>query len=580
MSIAQKSDGPEKLPLPKEANSKDPVKTVKEDSKKEETKIEAKDEAKKDEPVLQAWDAAVGDVKKVADKGIADAADAKKIGDEATKRGDTAWMLTSSALVMLMVPGLALFYGGMVRRKNVLATMMQSMAALSIVGLYWLAVGYALAFGPSRIIIAEGGFIGWHPDLFFLQGIEPSAYLPGTSIPIYVHVMFQGMFAIITPALISGALAERIRFWPFCLFMILWVTFVYCPLAHMVWAFDWFYIDPIDVKKGIGGSAIGLLGKMGALDFAGGTVVHIAAGMAGLAAALFLRKRTGYPSHAIHPNSMVLTLLGAGLLWFGWFGFNGGSAGNASSLAGSAFAATQAAAAAAGLSWIFVEWILKGKPTALGLASGIVAGLVAVTPASGFVYIWGGIIIGLLAGVVCYFAVSLKSRLGYDDSLDAFGVHAVGGFLGAVLTGVFCYLSINSAGGDGMVAMIYQKSRPDAIKKEIEPLKKEVTDASSEAESEKVKVTEAEGKLDQVGEKDKAAYEEALTKAKDDAKAAVERLGRRKDKQAKLRDELASLVGEEGVKKLIDSKEADKLGIEWSKDELDGRQAEAKEEGK
>ena len=222
--------------------------------------------------------AAVAEVKKVADAGASDAT-------EALKRGDTSWMLTSSALVMLMVPGLALFYGGMVRSKNVLATMMQSMAALAIVGLYWLGAGYALAFGPSLISIMDGGFVGWSSDLVFLRGIEASTYLPGTNIPIYVHVMFQGMFAIITPALISGALAERIRFWPFCLFMILWVTFVYCPLAHMVWAYDWFYLDPLDVKKGLGKTAIGLLGKMGVLDFAGGTVVHIAAGTAGLACA-------------------------------------------------------------------------------------------------------------------------------------------------------------------------------------------------------------------------------------------------------------------------------------------------------
>jgi ammonia channel protein AmtB len=263
--------------------------------------------------------------------------------------------------------------------------------------------------------------------------------------------MFQGMFAIITPALISGALAERIRFWPFCLFMILWITFVYCPLAHMVWAFDWF--DPTVEAAKQGGAAIGLLGKLGALDFAGGTVVHIAAGMAGLAACLILRRRDGYPKSVIHPNSMVLTLLGAGLLWFGWFGFNGGSAGASNALAGSAFAATQAAAAAAGLGWMLIEWLHKGKPTALGLASGIVAGLVAVTPASGFVYVWGGVAIGFVAALLCYLAVYAKGLLGYDDSLDAFGVHGVGGFVGAVLTGLFCYSAVNSVGGDGYFAV-------------------------------------------------------------------------------------------------------------------------------
>ena len=266
---------------------------------------------------------ATDELKKTAESGVAAAGEAKS-------KGDTAWMLTSSAFVMFMVPGLALFYGGMVRRKNVLATMMHSMAALAVVGLYWVAVGYALAFGPSVYKISllgveDGGVIGWSWDLFFLKGIDTDQLLPGTNIPVYVHMMFQGMFAIITPALISGAVAERIRFWPFCLFMILWVTFVYCPLAHMVWAFDWF--DPTVAADKQGLAAIGLLGKMGALDFAGGTVVHIAAGMAGLAACLVLRRRDGYPKSVIHPNSMVLTLLGAGLLWFGWFGFNGGSAG-------------------------------------------------------------------------------------------------------------------------------------------------------------------------------------------------------------------------------------------------------------
>jgi ammonium transporter len=378
--------------------------------------------------------------------GADDSTVTKKQVDEANMRGDTAWMLASSGLVMLMVPGLALFYGGMVRRKNVLATMMQSMVALAVVGVYWIAVGYCLAFGESH-----GGVIGWSPRLLFLNGVATDDMLPGTNIPIYVHVMFQGMFAIITPALISGALAERIRFGPYCLFLLLWVTFVYCPLAHWVWAMDWYQAVPVDAAKGLGGSPVGWLGKLGALDFAGGTVVHIAAGLSGLAAILVLRKRLGYPEHAMHPNGMVLTLTGAGLLWFGWFGFNGGSALGSGTLAASAFSATQAAAAAAGLSWMVAEWLHKGKPTALGLASGIVAGLVAVTPASGFVYIWGGLIIGLLAGVVCYVAVCLKPLFKYDDSLDAFGVHGVGGFLGAVLTGVFCYQAVNPAGANGLL---------------------------------------------------------------------------------------------------------------------------------
>jgi ammonium transporter len=242
------------------------------------------------------------------------------------------------------------------------------------------------------------------------------------------------MFAIITPALISGAVAERIRFRPYCLFLILWVTFVYCPLAHCVWAMDWW-----SGAEDAGTNVVGYLSKMQALDFAGGTVVHIAAGLSGLAAILVLRKRIGYPEHAMHPNSMVLTLTGAGILWFGWFGFNGGSGLMSGALATSAFAASQCAAAAAALSWMVVEAIHRGKPTALGLASGLVAGLVAVTPASGYVYPWGGFIIGLISGVVCYVAVSMKPFIKYDDSLDAFGVHGVGGFLGAVLTGVFCY---------------------------------------------------------------------------------------------------------------------------------------------
>jgi ammonium transporter len=362
--------------------------------------------------------------------------------EEALRSGDIAWMLVSSALVMLMVPGLALFYGGMVRRKNVLATMMQSMVALSLVGVFWISIGYCLAFGAS-----QGGWIGWSPDkLLFLKGVAPDEYLANTHIPIYVHVMFQGMFAIITPALISGAVAERIRFGPYCLFILLWVVLIYCPLAHWVWAMNWWDGTPDAGKKLVGW--LGRLpadGGLGAIDFAGGTVVHIAAGLSGLAAILVLRKRIGYPEYVTQPNSMVFTVLGAGLLWFGWFGFNGGSATGSNANASSAFAATQAAAAAAGLSWLAAEWLHRGKPTGLGLASGIVAGLVAVTPASGYVYIWGGLIIGLLAGVVCYLSVCLKPFFKYDDSLDAFGVHGVGGFFGALLTGFFCAKKVNES---------------------------------------------------------------------------------------------------------------------------------------
>ena len=333
--------------------------------------------------------------------------------------GDTAWMLVSTGLVLFMVPGLALFYGGMVRRKNVLGTMMQSMVALAIIGIQWVLFGYALAFGKS-----QGGFIGWDVDLLGLCNIRPDKLIDGGTIPVYVHCMYQGMFAIITPALISGAIAERVRFGPYCLFILLWGTIVYVPLAHWVWAFD---------ESG----PTGFLGKMGAFDFAGGTVVHISAGFSALAAILLLRKRFGYPEHAMHPNSMVLTLTGAGLLWFGWFGFNGGSALKANAQAGMALTASQIAAAGAALSWMAAEWLHKGKPTALGFASGLVAGLVAITPASGFVLPMPALAIGVLAGVICYGAVCLKPRLGYDDSLDAFGVHGIGGFLGAVLTGVF-----------------------------------------------------------------------------------------------------------------------------------------------
>jgi Amt family ammonium transporter len=351
---------------------------------------------------------------------------------EGVNNGDTAWMLASTGLVLLMVPGLALFYGGMVRRKNVLGTMMHSMVALGLIGIQWLLFGYSLAFGES-----QGGAIGWSSSLVGLGGILPDQLFPGTKIPVYVHCMYQGMFAIITPALISGALAERIRFGPYCLFILLWATLVYDPLAHWVWAVN------------TEGKPAGWLGILGAIDFAGGTVVHIAAGFSSLAAILLLPRRRGYPQHAMHPNSMVLTLVGAGLLWFGWFGFNGGSALGAGALAGLALAASQVAAAAAALAWVGVEWLHRGKPTALGLASGVVAGLVAITPAAGYVSPLSALFIGLAAGVVCYGAVSLKPTLKYDDSLDAFGVHGVGGFLGALLTGVFAsYLLWNNASGN------------------------------------------------------------------------------------------------------------------------------------
>jgi Amt family ammonium transporter len=354
-------------------------------------------------------------------------------------KGDTAWMLSATGLVLLMVPGLALFYGGMVRRKNVLGTMMHSMVALGLVGIQWLLFGYALAFGDS-----QGGWIGWGGRLLGLAGVLPDDPFPGTTIPVYVHCMYQGMFAIITPALISGALAERVRFGPYCLFLLLWSELVSDPLAHWVWA-----VAPRGGTDLSAADPAGWLGRLGALDFAGGTVVHIAAGFSALAAILLLPRRRGYPEHAMHPNSMVLTLVGAGLLWFGWFGFNGGSALGAGSLAGLALTASQVAAAAAALSWVTAEWLHKGKPTALGLASGVVAGLVAVTPASGFVGPLAALAIGLIAGLVCYGAVCLKPLLKYDDSLDAFGVHGVGGFLGALLTGVFAsVVLVNNANGN------------------------------------------------------------------------------------------------------------------------------------
>ncbi len=357
--------------------------------------------------------------------------------------GDTAWMLISTGLVLLMVPGLALFYGGMVRRKNVLGTMMHSMVALGIIGIQWFLLGYCMAFGESH-----GGFIGWSSKLLGLNDVLSSDPFPGTKIPIFVHCMYQGMFAIITPALISGAVAERIRFGPYCLFILLWALLVYNPLAHWVWAVTW-----------PDGQPAGWLGKMGALDFAGGTVVHIAAGVSGLAAILVLRKRLGYPEHAIHPNSMVLCLAGAGLLWFGWFGFNGGSALGSNGLAGSDLTASQVAAAAAALSWLVVEWLHRGKPTALGFASGLVAGLVAVTPASGYVPPLGALAIGVAAGVICYAAVAFKPVFKYDDSLDAFGVHGVGGFLGALLTGVFASSVLYKAGSGNALETLDNEGR-------------------------------------------------------------------------------------------------------------------------
>ncbi|MGN6583438.1 MAG: ammonium transporter [Rhizobiaceae bacterium] len=342
--------------------------------------------------------------------------------------GDTAWMLTSTALVLMMtIPGLGLFYGGMVRKKNVLATLMQSFAITCAVTVLWMVVGYSITFtnsDPNQ----PGRFIGSFAHLFLTGvGINTVNALAPT-IPEYVFSMFQMTFAIITPALIAGAFAERMKFSAMFIFMCLWVLLVYCPIAHWVW----------------GG---GFLGGLGVLDFAGGTVVHINAGVAGLVCALVIGKRKGYGEVNMAPHNLVLSMVGASLLWVGWFGFNAGSAVASNALAAVAMMNTQVATAAAALAWMFTEWLLAGKPSLLGIVSGAVAGLVAVTPASGFVNPTGALVVGLVAGIVCYFAATkLKHAFGYDDSLDAFGVHGVGGIVGALLTGVFADPAINAAG--------------------------------------------------------------------------------------------------------------------------------------
>lgn len=333
---------------------------------------------------------------------------------------DTAWMLISSAMVLLMLPGLALFYAGMVRSKNVLSTMMHSVAAMALISIQWVVIGYSLAFGADKVHF-WGGL-----DFFMLNGIGPES-LTGT-IPTYVFIMFQGMFAIITPALISGALAERIKFSTYLVFILLWSTLVYDPIAHWVW--------------GPGG----WLAELGAMDFAGGTVVHLASGISALAAIKVLGKRRGFMKEMIIPHNLGITILGAGLLWFGWFGFNAGSALTAGTSAALAFTNTHLAAAAGALAWMIAEWIHQGKPSALGAASGIVAGLVAITPAAGFVTPMWALVIGLVAGVICYKAILLKNRFRYDDSLDVFGIHGVGGTWGALATGIFA-----TVGGTGLI---------------------------------------------------------------------------------------------------------------------------------
>jgi len=341
--------------------------------------------------------------------------------------GDTAWVLISSALVMVMTPGLAFFYGGMVRKKNILSILMQCFIILCLVSVQWVLYGYSLSFAPGRGF--WGGFGWWGLNGV---GLEPYADYAGT-IPHQVFMIFQAMFAIITPALIIGAFAERMKFSAFLAIVILWVTFVYDPVCHWVW--------------GIGG----WLRNLGALDFAGGTVVHINAGIAALATALVIGKRENLDKNTPIPHNMPFVALGTALLWFGWFGFNAGSALAANGLAANAFVVTNTAAAAAGLSWAIIEWLRNGKPTIFGVCSGAVAGLVAITPAAGFVSVIPAIIIGILVSVFCYIAVTLiKPKLGYDDSLDAFGVHCVGGIWGALATGLFASKAVNAAGGNGL----------------------------------------------------------------------------------------------------------------------------------
>jgi Amt family ammonium transporter len=382
-------------------------------------------------------DAQVGDAPSVS--GTADAAPAaptepQLVGTDKIGAGDTAWMLTSTALVLLMtIPGLALFYGGMVRRKNVLATLMQSFAITCVVTLLWWLIGYSLAFTPGSPWLGGTSRLLFNGMAFMKDANKLTVSHLALTIPETVYAMFQLTFAIITPALITGAFAERMKFSAMLLFVSIWSLVVYAPIAHWVW-------EPA-----------GWLAVKGVLDYAGGTVVHINAGMAGLASCLVLGKRVGYGKEPMPPHNLALTVIGAALLWVGWFGFNAGSAVAADGRAGMAMAATQIATAAAALAWMFTEWLVKGKPSVLGIASGAVAGLVAITPASGFVGPTSSVIIGAAAGIACFFAATaLKNALGYDDSLDAFNVHGIGGIVGALLTGVFASKEIS--GSEGSVA--------------------------------------------------------------------------------------------------------------------------------
>ena len=332
-----------------------------------------------------------------------------------TDTGTTAWMLTSTALVLLMVPGLAMFYGGLVRTKNVLGTMMHSFVAMALIGVLWAVCGYSLAFGKNIL----GGFVGWNNDYFFLNGIDD---VITRGVPEYVLAMFQGKFAIITPALISGALAERVYFRSYCVFIALWFLLVYCPLCHWVWASDGWLFNA---------------GAAGVIDLAGGLVVHVSAGFSALVVALFLGKRHGYPKTTIQPNNLVMTLIGAGLLWVGWFGFNAGSTVQSGLETARALTMTQVSAASGALTWMLIESLMFRKATSLGFASGILAGLVAITPAAGVVKPYGAMILGSLASIACYLAVTAKNKFGYDDSLDCFGIHGIGSGLGVLLLTFF-----------------------------------------------------------------------------------------------------------------------------------------------
>jgi Amt family ammonium transporter len=398
--------------------------------------------AKAQAPLPAAWVAAP-DPSAVGSQADRIAALEKKLNDQtvaiaqAQTAGDNAWMLTAAALVLLMTgPGLALFYGGLVRKKNVLGTMMQSFAMMAVVTVLWAVVTYSLAFGSGNAFIG-----GLHNMFLHGVGLSPSPYAP--TIPLQTFMIYQLMFAIITPALITGAFAERMKFSAMLVFMVLWAIAVYSPMAHMVW--------------GAGGLLNATTGKFPCLDFAGGTVVHVTSGVSALVTALYLGKRIGYPKEAMQPHSVVLSFIGACLLWVGWFGFNAGSALGAGSLATSAFVATHFGAAAAAIGWSAAEWTRNGKPSVLGAISGAVAGLVAITPASGFVTPMSALWIGLVAGAVCFLmVVKVKIWFGYDDSLDAFGVHGAGGTLGALLTGFFANSGINAAFGPGRATGLFE----------------------------------------------------------------------------------------------------------------------------